>query len=87
MQDVKIENRPDLALVKTKDFEPVCYNCSSQCDRYDKCKGAQKMAKAVQVWWNGKLVDIVSDLEARKILADGNAVQIAENMIKITPKW
>jgi hypothetical protein len=46
-----------------------------------------KMAKAVQVWFNGKLVDVVSDEEAKRILADGNATQIAENMIKITPRW
>lgn len=46
-----------------------------------------KMTKAVQVWFNAKLVDVVSDDEAKKILSDGNAVQIAENMIKITPRW
>jgi hypothetical protein len=47
----------------------------------------RKMSKSVQVWWNGKLVDVVSDEEAKKILANGNATQIAENMVKITPKW
>jgi hypothetical protein len=43
-----------------------------------------KMARSVQVWWSGKLVDIISDEEARKIVQDGNAIQIAENMIKIS---
>lgn len=47
----------------------------------------RNMAKAVQVWWNARLVDIVSSEEARKILENGNATQIAENMIKITPRW
>jgi hypothetical protein len=45
MQDVKIEKRPDLALrgaenspaPKKKDFRPVCYNCSSACERHEKC--------------------------------------------------
>jgi hypothetical protein len=50
-------------------------------------KTKMKMTKSIQVWWNTKLVDVVSDEEARKILANGNAVQIAENMIKITPRW
>jgi len=45
------------------------------------------MAKTVQIWWGGKLVELVSDVEARKILADGNAKQIATNMVKITPRW
>jgi hypothetical protein len=45
------------------------------------------MAKAVQVWFGGKLVDAVSDEEALKILENGNAVQIAKNMIKITPTY
>lgn len=59
----------------------------------DGCKDKERlsnktgMSKGVQVWFNAKLVDIVSDVEARKILANGNAVQIAENMIKIRPKW
>lgn len=47
----------------------------------------RKMAKAVQVWFYGKLVDVVSSEEARKILKNGNAVQIAENKIKITPTY
>jgi hypothetical protein len=47
----------------------------------------RNMAKAVQVWFGGKLVDVVSDEEARKILENGNAVQIAKNMIKITPTY
>ena len=47
----------------------------------------RNMAKAVQVWFGGKLVDIVSGEEARKILKNGNATQIAENMVKIKPKW
>jgi hypothetical protein len=47
----------------------------------------RKLAKSVQVWFNAKLVDIVSDVEARKILANGNARRISENMIKITPQW
>lgn len=50
-------------------------------------KTKMKMTKSIQVWWNRKLVDVVSDEEARKLLADGNAMQVAENMIKITPRW
>jgi hypothetical protein len=46
-----------------------------------------KLMKSVQVWWNGRLVDVVSEEEARRILANGNAKQIAENMIRITPQW
>lgn len=47
----------------------------------------KKMSKSVQVWFNAKLVDVVSSEEARKILENGNATQIAENMIRITPIW
>lgn len=46
-----------------------------------------KMTKSVQVWYDGKLHDIVSDEEAKKLIQNGNAVQIAENMIKVTPRW
>jgi hypothetical protein len=47
----------------------------------------RKMTKSVQIWFNAKLVDIVSDEEALKILENGNATQIAENMIRIMPQW
>jgi hypothetical protein len=47
----------------------------------------ENLAKAVQIWFNAKLVDVVSSEEARKILENGNATQIATNMVKITPQW
>jgi hypothetical protein len=37
---------------------------------------------------NAKMTkSVVSEEEARKILADGNAMQISENSIRITPRW
>jgi hypothetical protein len=42
------------------------------------------MTKSVQVWWNGKLNDIVSDAQALQMIKDGVAVQISENAVKIT---
>jgi hypothetical protein len=47
MQTVKAENPPTSALamrgderspaLKKKGLWPVCYNCSRECERYDKC--------------------------------------------------
>ena len=85
--------------MQAKNFQSVCLRCQPD-DQDPLCRGCErcasnlhgektmlKMTKYVQVWWNAKLVDIITDEEARKILESGNATLIAENAIKITPKW
>lgn len=45
-----------------------------------------KMAKSLQVWYSGKLLDVVSAEQAREMIKNGVARQISVNEVVMTPQ-
>ena len=49
-------------------------------------KSESEMASSLQVYYRGKLLDVVSAEQAREMIKNGVAKQVAKNQIVLTPQ-